>query len=82
MHKFLIHLSIYFCLTRFGISFSPSSEAGVQLRQWFKPPGYGVSARAQYKIQQDVTNIFYAVYTVHCDNNYNTEPTNCTPATI
>jgi hypothetical protein len=45
MHKFLIYLSIYFCLTCFGLSFSPSSEAGVQLRQWFKSPGYGVSAR-------------------------------------
>jgi hypothetical protein len=27
MHKFLIYLSIYFCLTYFGLSFSPSSEA-------------------------------------------------------
>jgi hypothetical protein len=41
MHKFLIHLSIYFCLTCFELSFSPSSEAGVQFRQWFKSPGYG-----------------------------------------
>jgi hypothetical protein len=46
MHKFLIYLSIYFFLTYFGLSFSPSSEAGVQLRQWFKSPGYDVSARA------------------------------------
>jgi hypothetical protein len=46
MHKFLIYLSIYFCLTRFGLSFSPSLEAGVLLRQWFKSPGYGVSAQA------------------------------------
>jgi hypothetical protein len=45
MHKFLIYLSIYFCLTCFGFSFSPSSEAGVQIRQWFKFPGYGVSAQ-------------------------------------
>jgi hypothetical protein len=45
MHMFLIHLSIYFCSTCFGLSFSPSSEAGVQIRQWFKSPGYGVSAR-------------------------------------
>jgi hypothetical protein len=45
MHKFLIYLSVYFCLTCFGLSFSPSSEAGVQLRQWFKSAGYGVSAR-------------------------------------
>jgi hypothetical protein len=44
--QILIYLSIYFCLTCFGLSFSPSSEAGVQLRQWFKSPGYGVSARA------------------------------------
>jgi hypothetical protein len=36
MHKFLIYLSIYFCLTCSGLSLSPSSEAGVQLRQWFK----------------------------------------------
>jgi ABC-type amino acid transport system permease subunit len=35
---------IYFCLTCFGLSFSPSSGAGVQLRHWFKPAGYGVSA--------------------------------------
>jgi hypothetical protein len=31
MHKFLIYLSIFFCLTCFGLSISPSSEAGVQL---------------------------------------------------
>jgi hypothetical protein len=37
MHKFLINLSIYFCLTCFGLSCSPSSEAGVQLRQWQRP---------------------------------------------
>jgi hypothetical protein len=46
MHKFVIHLSIYFCFACFGLSFSPSSEAGVQFRQWFKSPGYGLSARA------------------------------------
>jgi hypothetical protein len=28
----------------FGLSFSASLEAGVQLRQWFKFSGYGVSA--------------------------------------
>jgi hypothetical protein len=33
MHKFLIYLSIYFCLACFGLSFSPSSEAGVQFRR-------------------------------------------------
>jgi hypothetical protein len=43
MHKFLIYLSIYFCLTCFGLSFSPSSKA-VQLQQQFKSAGYGVSA--------------------------------------
>jgi hypothetical protein len=43
MHKSLIYLSIYFCLTCFGLSFSPSSEAGIQLPQWFKSVGYGVS---------------------------------------
>jgi hypothetical protein len=46
MHKILIKLFIYFCLTCFGLSFSPPSEAGVQIRQWFKTPGYGVSAWA------------------------------------
>jgi hypothetical protein len=47
MHKFLIYISIYFRLiVWFGLSFNPSSEAGVQLPQWFKSPGYGVSARA------------------------------------
>jgi hypothetical protein len=44
-HKFLIYLSIYFCPTCFGLTFSPSSEAGVEFRQWFKSPEYGVSAR-------------------------------------
>jgi hypothetical protein len=46
MHKFLIYLSIYFCLRCFGLSFSLSSEACVQFRQLFKSPGYAVSARA------------------------------------
>jgi hypothetical protein len=32
-HKFLIYLSIYFCLACFGLSISPSSEAGAQFRQ-------------------------------------------------
>jgi hypothetical protein len=44
--KVLIYLSIYFRLTCLELSFSPSSEEGVQFRQWFKSPGYGVSARA------------------------------------
>jgi hypothetical protein len=50
MHKFLIYLSIYFCLTCFGLSFSPSSEAGLQIREWFKSPGYGASARALHQL--------------------------------
>jgi hypothetical protein len=33
MHKFLINLSLYFCLTCFGFSLSPSSEAGVQIQR-------------------------------------------------
>jgi uncharacterized membrane protein len=45
MNQFLIYLSIYICLTCFGLSFSPSSEAGVQFWQWFNPSEYGVSAR-------------------------------------
>jgi hypothetical protein len=36
VYKVLMYLSIYLCLTCFGFSFSPSSEAGVQPRQWFK----------------------------------------------
>jgi hypothetical protein len=50
MHKFLIYLSIYFCLTCFGLSISPSSEADMQLQQWFKSPGYGVSAWARVEL--------------------------------
>jgi hypothetical protein len=46
MHKFFIYLSIDFCLKCFRLSISPFSEAGVQLRQWFKAPVYGVSALA------------------------------------
>jgi hypothetical protein len=46
MQKILIYLSINFCFTCFGLPFSPSSEAAVQLRQLFKSPGYGVSAWA------------------------------------
>jgi hypothetical protein len=43
----VFNLFIYFfCLACFGLSFSPSSEASVQLRQWFTSPGYGLSARA------------------------------------
>jgi hypothetical protein len=43
----LFYLYIHFCLTCFGLSFISSLEAGVQLRQWFKPPGYGVSAQPE-----------------------------------
>jgi hypothetical protein len=39
MQKFLF-IYLFTCLKCFGLSFSPSSEAGVQLRQWFKSPGY------------------------------------------
>jgi hypothetical protein len=46
MHKVLIYLAIYFCLTCFGLSFRPSSEAGVQFWQWSNPSDYGFSARA------------------------------------
>jgi hypothetical protein len=44
----LFYLSIYFYLTCFGLPFSPSSEAGVQLQQWFKHAGYGVSASGDW----------------------------------
>jgi hypothetical protein len=44
MHKLFIYLSIYFCLTCFGLSLSPSSEADVQIRRWFYSAVYVVSA--------------------------------------
>jgi hypothetical protein len=47
MPKFLIYLSIYFCLRSYGLSFRPSSEGVVQFRQWFNSAVYGVSARAR-----------------------------------
>jgi hypothetical protein len=53
------NLSIYFSLSCFELSFSTSSEAGVQLRQWFKSPGYGVRARALTQ---------YPGYLNHCLN--------------
>jgi hypothetical protein len=62
MLKFLINLSIYFCLTCLGLSFSPSSETGVQFRKWFKSPGYagyigyGVSARALTPYPEDLNH--------------------------
>jgi hypothetical protein len=43
--KFILFI-YYFCLTSFGLSFSPLSEGGVQHWQWFKTAGYGVSALA------------------------------------
>jgi hypothetical protein len=49
-------LSIYFCLTCFGLSFSPSPEAGVQLRQWFKSSGHDVSARTLSPYPGDLNN--------------------------
>jgi hypothetical protein len=43
MHTFLIYLTIYIYLTCFGLSFSPSSETGVQLNMfswvWCQRPG-------------------------------------------
>jgi hypothetical protein len=49
MHKFLIYLSIYFCLTCFGLPFSQSSGAGVQILQWFKSPGAGLQILQWFK---------------------------------
>jgi hypothetical protein len=54
MHKFLIYLSIYFCLTCFGLSFSPSSEAGVQFRQWFNSQRSTDIRMKLYNDQRDV----------------------------
>jgi hypothetical protein len=56
MHKFLIYLSIYLYITYFGLSFSPYSETGVQLWQWFKSPGYGVSALALTPYPRDLNH--------------------------
>jgi hypothetical protein len=56
MHKFLIYLSINFCFLCFGLSFSQSSEAGVQLRQLFESLGYNVSAGALTPYQGDLNN--------------------------
>jgi hypothetical protein len=59
--KVLIYLSIYFCLTCFGLSVSPSSETGVQIRQWFTSPGYGVSATPllDYKLFVCITSFWF-----------------------
>jgi hypothetical protein len=56
MQRFLINLSIYFCLTRFGLSFIPSSETDVQLWLWFKSLVYGVSARALTPYTKDLNH--------------------------
>jgi hypothetical protein len=48
MHKFLIYLSIYFCLTCFGLSFSPSSKAGVQYKQYSFIPKCTVLTTQKY----------------------------------
>jgi hypothetical protein len=57
MHKFLIYLSIYFCLTYVGLRFRPSSVAGVQFRQWLKSAGYGDSARALTPYPADLNKL-------------------------
>jgi hypothetical protein len=42
----VFNLFIYLLLPyMLRLSFSPSSDAGVQFRQWFKSPGYGVRGR-------------------------------------
>jgi hypothetical protein len=68
MHKFLIYLSVYFCLKCFGLYFSQSSEAGVQIRQWFMPPGYGVSARALKSYPGGLNLHYVGHYTVSFQN--------------
>jgi hypothetical protein len=52
----LFYLSIYFSISCFALSFSPSSYAGVQLRQWFRSPGYGVSAQAETPFPGDLNH--------------------------
>jgi hypothetical protein len=71
MHKFLIYLSICFCLKCFGLSFSPSSEAGVQFRQWFKSPRY-VSAPGHW---HDTQKSYSFIPKVHGPREVN----GCTP---
>jgi hypothetical protein len=61
MHKFLIYLYIYFYLTCFGLSFRPSSEAGVQFQQWFMSPGYDVSARALTPYPGELNHVSFIV---------------------
>jgi hypothetical protein len=51
-----IYIYIYFCLTCFGLYFSPSSEVGVQIRQWLKSAGYGISVQALTPYPADFNN--------------------------
>jgi hypothetical protein len=73
MHKFLnlFYLSIYFFLTCFGLSFSPSSVAGVQLPLWFKSAGYGVSVRARMELLNwSLYNfMIIKVWSFHCEKD-------------
>jgi hypothetical protein len=48
------NLSIYFCLTCFGLYFNPSSEAGVLLRQWFKSVGYSISTKRHGDLRSQI----------------------------
>jgi hypothetical protein len=61
----VFYLSIYFCLTCFGLSFSPYSEAGVQLRHWFKSLGYGVSARVRMEQKNVYISIHHSAKPIH-----------------
>jgi hypothetical protein len=53
MHKFVIYLLIYFCLICFGLSFNPSSEAGIKLRRG-SSPGYDVGTRARMELDSSI----------------------------
>jgi hypothetical protein len=65
----VFNLCIYLLLPyMFQAFFSPSSEAGVQIQQWFKSAGYGVSAPAL---------LAQALITYPADLNHYR---NCTPA--
>jgi hypothetical protein len=53
----VFNLFIYLLLPyMFRAFFSPSSEAGVQRRQWFMSSGYGVSARARIRYPEGFTS--------------------------
>jgi hypothetical protein len=62
-HNVLINLFIYFCLTCFGLSFSPSSEAGVQFRHWSSLLGMVSAPRRWHHTQQDWTTAEVVQYT-------------------